>query len=206
MVCDPEKGSFNTQRGRDPQVENNYRKGSGYSTSQRQTSELTVKWCSEASQRKMVSGEFRRGTSSKTAATASPHTCCLSPSGALISPALELLKPNLLHFYQNKAEQNLPSYLKFIESKLFTEEAKDFLISCLKKMPAMRSHRLPALEAKGTGAVSLAPQLIYNSILFCAQSQTLSNHSDPSFHPRAVHPCFTPKHSLSSISTRTNQD
>lgn len=61
----------------------------------------------------------------------------------------------------------------------------------------MRSHRRPALEAEGLGAVSLAPQLIYNSILFCAQSQTLSNRSDSSFHPREVR-CLSFRHSLSS--------
>lgn len=111
-------------------------------------------------------------------------------------------------FTKTKQTQSLPSYLKSLNPSALQRKQKDFLISRLTEMPAMCSHRRPAPEAEGRRAVSLAPQLIYNSILFCAQSQTLSNSSDPSFRPRAVQ-CLGLRHSLSSeahTETKTEQN
>lgn len=180
-----------------------------------------MKWCLEASQIKTVSGESSRNPLFHNGNHGFFHTpelpnsnyllsnlLHLVPDRALASPGLRPLRPNLLGFHQNKANPKPPILPQVTEFKCFAEEAKGFLISCLKKMPAMRSHRRPALEAEGHGAVSLAPQLIYNSILFCAQSQTLSNGSDPSFHPRAVQ-CLTLRHSVSSLAhaeTKTDQN
>lgn len=108
-------------------------------------------------------------------------------------------------FTQTKQTQNLPSYLKSLNPSTSQRKQKDFQISLLTEMPAMCSHRRPALEAKGRWAVSLVSQLIYNSILFCAQSQTLSNSSDPSFHPRAVQR-LSLRHSLSSEAHAETED
>lgn len=178
-----------------------------------------MKWCLEASQIKTVSGESSRNPLFHNGNHGFFHAPELPNSNYLLSnllhlvpdeplPPLRPLGPNLLGFRQNKANPKPPILPQVIEFKCFAEEAKGFLISCLKKMPAMRSHRRPALEAEGHGAVSLAPQLIYNSILLCAQSQTLSNSSDPSFHPRAVQ-CLTLRHSVSSLAhaeTKTDQN
>lgn len=96
---------------------------------------------------------------------------------------------SMFHFYQKKA----PSYHKSpLNSNPFTEEAKDFLISSKKcQLCAPTGFQCPG--GAGHQAITITSQLIYNSILFCAKLQTLSNSSDPGFNPRIVHSVLTPE-------------
>lgn len=112
------------------------------------------------------------------------HQAKHSSAWCLITP-----KPNLVYFFIfhffffTKTKQKLPSYLGPIGSKPPPRGSKRLpnRNAFFKKNVSYVLPQAPAPAAKGTGAGSLASQLIYNSILFCVQSQTLSSSSDPSF-------------------------
>lgn len=144
-----------------------------------------MKWCLEASQIKMVSGESSRNPPlpklpPKLPSRVLPHSCCRQPVTTCsqtcsiqhqtepASPqSLRPVKPNLPCFHQNKAKPKPPILPQVIEFKLFTEEAKDFLISRFKKNA---SYALPQAASPGgqgpCGCLTGSPaDLQFNSLL-----------------------------------------